>query len=265
MSFQKPSSAVIRKRVHGLTVYIGPDWLLAVDRAAEYMRSMTVAPLLVLAEPGKTIAIHADGSEEPIVSNAILAAPGSVGGSPTVDSGGLFLYFDPVTAAGRAITRLAGSHPSGHLQWTLPDAVDWSADFFSRLLLGGATDLEIDQWQASVRSELLQRSGLPDLIEWRLKHVAEALRENPGGRIESDRLAGDIGWSAPHLRDYFRIQVGMSMSKYQVWCRIFKAQTSLSSSATDRLLHAGFYDASHGIKAIRKYLGVPSSRVRSRS
>lgn len=239
--------------------YVGDDWLLYVDASGAYSRSEMAAPCLLLAQPGTTLLVQGDDDGAPLCAPAMLHAAGSSSCSAEQHTGAAFLYFDPLSAAGRALTQLCQSRA---LQpWGAPTLPGWEPDWFQALCLGGADRGAVLAWVARLRAALLALAPEPD-ADWRLRSVAKLLREDLAGRLSVAELAAQVRWSPEHLRKAFREAAGMNLSRYQMWSRLHRlidANRIGVHGAEDSLLEAGFYDAPHGSRAVRRYFGLTAS------
>jgi AraC-like DNA-binding protein len=239
--------------------YVGDDWLLYVDASGEYSRSEMAAPCLLLAQPGGQLRVQGEDAAAPLCAAAILHAAGSSSCSVERHVGAAFLYFDPLSAAGRAVTQLCQVHA---LQpWAALALPGWEPDWFRALCLGGADRSAVLAWVARLRAALLAQAPEPD-ADWRLRTVATLLREDLSGRLSVAQLAARVRWSPEHLRKAFREVAGMSLSRYQMWSRLHRlidANRIGIHDAEDSLLEAGFYDAPHGSRAVRRYFGLTAS------
>lgn len=249
----------------GAAAYVGDDWLLYVDASGSYARSEMAAPCLLLGQPGRALQVQGDGAAAPLCAPAILHAAGSSSCSADRDVGAAFLYWDPLSAAGRALTHLC--HTQALLPWTAPALPGWEPDWFQALCQGGADRGAVLAWVARLRTALLAQAPEPD-ADWRLRTVATLLREDLACRLSVGQLAERVRWSPEHLRKAFREVAGMSLSRYQMWSRLHRlvdAQrvgahaAATACSAEDSLLEAGFYDAPHGSRAVRRYFGLTAS------
>ena len=89
------------------------------------------------------------------------------------------------------------------------------------------------------------------------------------GRIDVDLLGESVGVSGDHLRQIFRSQVGMTLSSYASWVRLYQTACAATHSAAEnrkvnasRLLsEVGFYDASHASKVMRRYLDLKPTEM----
>lgn len=240
----------------GAAAYVGDDWLLYVDASGEYSRSEMAAPCLLLAQPGTALRVQGEGGAGALCAPALLHAAGVSSCSSDQGTGAAFLYFDPLSAAGRAVTQLCQAQA---LQpWAATGLPGWEPDWFSALCLGGADRSAVLAWVAKLRALLLAQAPEPE-ADWRLRTVATLLREDLSGRLSVAQLAARVRWSPEHLRKAFREVAGMSLSRYQMWSRLHRlidADLPGAHAAEDSLLEAGFYDAPHGSRAVRRYFGL---------
>jgi len=245
--------------------YVGPDWMFTADACADYSCSEALGPFLLLAQPGHDIRVACDASHRTIAAGVFAHAPGSRSTGLDAHCGGVFLYFDPLSQAGRAIASLAES-AEGVATWALPAAVRWTPHWFDRLAHGAASAAEVAEWVDGLREALIAATGAgQDDTSRRLAVVADALGGDPSGRVDCPELAARVHWSPGYLRRMFRLGAGMTMSRYQAWRRIHRTFVLISRGdaagtrrgmTTATLHEAGFYDAPHGFKSIRQYLGM---------
>jgi AraC-like DNA-binding protein len=249
--------------------YVGVDWMVIVDSSAAYRRSAAIAPCLLLAEPGRSLIVVGDADQPGIESGVIAHGADLVSEGLDLPWGNLYLHFDPLSAAARALAALAGA-PGQARACALPAGVAWTQAWFDRLVDGCAGEAEVLAWVEALRRGLVAGAPAADEADnRRIALIAQALVEDPAGRLDGDELAARVHCSAANLRRVFRDMCGMSMSRYQAWCRLHRAMrlacgidAPAGRGALTAVLHeAGFYDAPHGFKTIRQYFGVEPSCV----
>jgi AraC-like DNA-binding protein len=249
------------------SLYVGADWLLYVDACAQYAESETIAPCLMLAQPGRQLMI--DCGERAIgPAAAVLAAAGAVTVCDDVVAGAAFLYLDPLTEAGRVIQALCGEH--GAAAWDVAAAAGWDHAWFERLLGAEASLAEVDAWVGAIKAQVARSLPPRRVLDRRLRAVAEALVDETAGRLSLPQFAQRVHCSPEHLRKSFRTGVGMTLSRYQMWRRLHRMsqlncatrhqrRVEFAAPALTALQDAGFYDGPHGCRVIRRYFGLTAA------
>lgn len=98
----------------------------------------------------------------------------------------------------------------------------------------------------------------------RLAGLRVRLHQRGEGRADPAAIAHELGLSAEHVRKLFRQQVGMTLSSYQSWVRLYQVAATACEAqqqgqlqcATELVNAGGFYDASHASRAIRRYFDL---------
>jgi AraC-like DNA-binding protein len=275
MARHSPAPALDRAAGHGQTcgaaglgaAYVGEDWVLVVDGVADYARSEAIAPFLLLAQPGMRLTVHTPLG---LLTDTTVTRhrAGSLSNVPAPAPGAAFLYFDPLSPAGRAL-QAAGAAVAGCAE---PTGLPWSAAWFDRLLRAEAQPDEVRDWLQA----LVQVLGLFDPlrarpVDRRVRSVARRLAADVDGRLQLAGLAAEVHWSPEHLRKAFSQAAGVSLSRYQMWCRITRLlgwggvgmtlRAAMPGDSTRLLQAAGLYDAPHGSRVIRRYLGVSMAQI----
>ena len=238
------------------SLYLGNDWLLYVDSSGRYEASEMVAPCLLLAQPGGELDVRA-GDGRGLRSTALLHAPNLVSREDTALHGAAFLYLDPLSDAGHAVA--GGCAREGLRPWALPAACDWSPRWFDLLVNGTADRDDVARWVARAQQALGVTGREGTRVDRRLHTVAHAVAADAAGRLSIAQLANQVHWSDEHLRKVFRECVGVTLSRYQMWCRIHRMLSSSCGAASGMrtaLEDAGFYDLPHGHRALRRYFGL---------
>ncbi len=256
-----------RRGSDAASIYVGDDWLLYVDACAQYPRSETIAPCLMLAQPGSVVGVESD-ARTLAPSGGWLHAPGTVTACDEAAHGAAFLYLDPLSEAGRALQGLCAD--SGSVAWA-GDADDgWCADWFAQLVSGGACAGAVSEWVAQAKRRLARSLPASRVLDRRLRAVAEALMNEPSGRLSLPQFAQQVHCSPEHLRKTFRNVAGMTMSRYQMWRRLHRMsqlscpvrnerRPEFAAPALTALQDAGFYDGPHGCRVIRRYYGLTAA------
>ena len=79
-----------------------------------------------------------------------------------------------------------------------------------------------------------------------------------GGRVTVAELAGEIGWSARHLTNRFRAEIGLRPKEAARVTRFDRARRSLYAGArlTDVAARAGYFDQAHFTREFRALAGL---------
>ncbi len=254
-------------RSSAASIYVGDDWLLYVDASAQYPRSETIAPCLMLAQPGHAVVVEA-GERVLAPAAGWLHGAGTVTACDDASGGAAFLYLDPLSEAGRALQGLCAG--GGSSEW-LPEAGDgWAPDWFAQLAAGGACAATVGEWVALVKRRIERRLPARSVLDRRLRAVADALMSEPSGRLSLPQFAEQVHCSPEHLRKTFRIVAGMTLSRYQMWRRLHRMsllscpvrnerRPEFAAPALTALQDAGFYDGPHGCRVIRRYYGLTAT------
>lgn len=244
--------------MHKQSLYVGTDWLIYAGlNGYEYSEMLSPAVLLGAAD-GPLVCQWTDG----IVTSSCLLHPAGVWSSlkaPTF----ILIYFEPVSAAGSTLQRFLGA-PS-----ELRPLLKYLGDHpqtIAKIMDATFTSSEATHLIEKVRIGLEKLLGVkPE--DPRVRRVAEALSENPAGRLDLKCLAKIANLSTNRLRHLFKMQTGTTLSKYKSWrqihtmlCHLVKTRGSIYDWRTQGALQsAGFYDDSHGYRTISQYFGPRSS------
>ena len=239
-------------------VYLGHDWLMYADPELRFNLSQNVAPALVWGSgPEPATLTLRNGSE---VRAPLFMHAGGAWSGMARPSAMAFLYADPLSAAGAGLQRraLAGVAP-----WPEADLMCRHGMDLPALCSGGVPATQVGRCVGAVLDEVLAQSGAAPL-DARLTGLRERLHMRGEGRADPAAVAAELGLSAEHVRKLFRQQVGMTLSSYQSWVRLYQVavgaceaqQRGQSHSATELVGAGGFYDASHASRAIRRYFDL---------
>jgi len=157
-------------------------------------------------------------------------------------------FIDPESELGTALTeRIKGDIsrvPTGQVE-------HW------RLALGSKlTQARVERW---VRKDLLNGRRAVK-IHPRVRRVLKYVRENlsGGGDLSLKALAGISGLSPSRLMHVFTASVGVPLRPYILWLRLQRASYELMNgvTATETAYIAGFSDAAHLTRTLRRMLGT---------
>jgi AraC-like DNA-binding protein len=137
-----------------------------------------------------------------------------------------------------------------------------------RARLGDPAALDAGRVEAWVKADLLPDRHLPP-IHPRVRRVLRRLREEMGtaDSLSLERMAAVAGLSPSRLMHAFTESVGVALRPYVLWLRLQRAIGELmrGANATQAAHAAGFSDAAHLSRTVRRMLGsTPSELARRR-
>ncbi len=241
------------------TVYLGRDWLLYADPELVFNLAENVAPALVLgpAHMPATLTLR-DGSE--VCAPVLLHASG-VWSQLIRPSALAFLYVDPLSDEGSRLQRRAQGRV---LPWPAADLMSRHGIDLADLCNGEVRAEQLQRWVVDVLAEVAGLSDGLSRMDPRLAGLRVRLHQRGEGRADPAAIAHQLGLSAEHVRKLFRQQVGMTLSSYQSWVRLYQVAATACEAqqkgqlqcATELVNAGGFYDASHASRAIRRYFDL---------
>jgi AraC-like DNA-binding protein len=240
-------------------VYLGHDWLLYADPELVFNLAENVAPALVLGptHPPAVLTLR-DGHE--VCASVMLHASG-VWSRLVQRSALAFLYVDPLSEAGNRLQRRARG---GVLAWPDADLLPRHGIELGRLCKGEVSAAQLQRWVGSLLAEVAGVTDGRAPIDTRLAGIRMGLHQRGEGRADPAAIAHALGLSAEHVRKHFRHEVGMTLSSYQAWVRLYQVAAKAceaqkrgnAQNATELVSAGGFYDASHASRAIRRYFDL---------
>jgi AraC-like DNA-binding protein len=240
-------------------VYLGRDWLLYADPDLRFNLSQNVAPALVFGPTHRPATLTMrDGGQ--VRARVLLHACGAWS-SMTARSPLAFLYVDPLSDAGACLQRRA---QASVVPWPDGDLMQRHGLDLQDLYGGAVPAAQAGRWVARVLADAVALSGAAPHLDPRLAGLRERLHQRGEGRADPAVMAGELGLSAEHVRKLFRQQVGMTLSSYQSWVRLYQVaanacdaqHSGLPHNASELVSAGGFYDASHASRAIRRYFDL---------
>ena len=240
-------------------VYLGRDWLLYADPDLRFNLSENVAPALVFGpSQGPATLTLRDGTA--VSAPVLLHASGAWSGM-TVRSPLAFLYADPLSDVGVGLQQRAAG---GVVPWPDADLMQRHGVDLHALCGGAVPAAEAGPWVARVLADVGCPPRVTAGIDPRLAGLRERLHQRSEGRADPAVIAGELGLSAEHVRKLFRQQVGMTLSSYQAWVRLYQVAANACDAhhsgqphnASELVSAGGFYDASHASRAIRRYFDL---------
>ena len=250
-------------------VYLGSGWLLYADPSLLFQWSENVAPALVFGSAAQPASlVLREGGE---VSAPVLLHASGVWSRLSQRSAMAFLYVDPLSDTGVCLQRHAQAHV---VPWTDADLMQRHGMQLQALCQGEPHADEVRQWVSAVLGEVTDGAADGVRLDPRLMRLRSRLHQHSEGRADPAAMATELGLSAEHVRKLFRQQVGMTLSSYQAWVRLYQVAVNacdaqrrgLPQSATELVSAGGFYDASHATRAIRRYFDLlPTEMVAPRA
>lgn len=243
-------------------VYLGDEWLIYASAQFQFDWSEFVAPGFVFGLPpaGLTLSLQ----ERATVSGTLLLHAGGVW-SELGDAMGGVLYLDPLTPAGTVMQRIAAGTVSPR---TCP-AVAPLGEFLPALCAGNLGADHVRDWVDALTWSFSRESSTTPVFDPRLADLRVWLRHHREGRVDVAAMSRRVGLSPDHLRQRFRRRTGLTMSSYLAWLRLFSmaeqaCEAALSNERGNAALmmqEAGFYDASHGSRSIRRYFALTPAEM----
>jgi AraC-like DNA-binding protein len=113
------------------------------------------------------------------------------------------------------------------------------------------------------RREDRGREGTAAARRQAVERAREIMAARYGERLTLDDIAGDSGYSVPHLCEVFRQEIGMTIHRYLSQLRLVIALEGLDGAPnmTRLAYEVGFSTPSHFATAFRREFGHPPSRL----
>lgn len=168
--------------------------------------------------------------------------------APTSESVSL-IYVEPDSDTGQALSRRV----QGAVGRLTADEVGRA-----RRMLSGATQSAPDQWLAS----MLTGAATAPPLRGRDALVSQMIASLPTPlpqRFSASVLAAQAGLSISRFQHRFRAYTGMALRPYLRWRRLLAAMDAMikGEGITDAALAAGFSDAAHFTRTVRRHFGIP--------
>jgi len=206
-------------------------------------------PLVIAAHPDRR---QAPGRYEALIgglhlSPALIAMDGAQSGVQVavhpLGCGALFgLPAAELANVDTDFAAVAGDRFAGELRERLQCATSWPARFAA-----------LDQ---ALARRIHERAVHPDVA-----HVFARLLET-GGDVAVAELAGEVGWSARHLTDKFRAEVGLRPKEAARVARFDRARRLLRPDVrlADIAARTGYFDQAHLAREFHAFAGCSPSR-----
>lgn len=99
----------------------------------------------------------------------------------------------------------------------------------------------------------------------RLDSLKKEIIQNPESELNIEYMSGKANISKFHLIRKFKEENGLTPHKFQIQCRIRKAQKLLENNTKviDVAIMSGFFDQSHFCKTFKQHLGISPNEYRN--
>lgn len=100
-------------------------------------------------------------------------------------------------------------------------------------------------------------------IDPRIELAAKQIRDDPAAAPSAAQLAADAGLSESRFLHLFAAEVGTSLRRYRLWCRLMCAGTELAAGAnlTTAAVEAGFASPSHLADRFKTTFGLSATQL----
>jgi len=246
-------------------VYLAEDWMLYASTDISYEWSECAAPCLILGSASDRLRLRWGDSAVACEGTTFLHAAG-VSSVMEPRNAALFLYFDPLTPVGLALQRLANQAVRVPEPCSLSEI---DADTLRQLCEGTLPAQLARKTVDGLATAFSGHAPSGPRVDRRILELRRWFFEEFDGRLDLEVLAKVADMSGNHLRQVFRSQVGMTLSSYGAWVKLYQtasaaihyAHAKSKVNATRLLSEVGFYDASHASKIIRRYLDLKPTEM----
>lgn len=126
-----------------------------------------------------------------------------------------------------------------------------------RLRAGSSWPARFAALDAALADLVRDRTGVHPDVAYAFDRVIDS-----GGRVSVAELAGEVGWSARHLTNRFRAEVGLRPKEAARVARFDRARRRLRPGVRlgDLAAATGYFDQAHLAREFHALAGVPASR-----
>lgn len=234
-------------------IALGPGWAVFAGRAGDNRVHRHPALQLALGE-GQAVRVEIEGR--------LVEAPGVLIGPDVahhLHPGSVWLlYVERTSVAGR---RLAATCEAGSRRLSAQECAQLRALWVSPSEGAEPIDAVVDALSAALTSPRVESAST-----LRVREVISALPQRATQGWKLSAMAADAALSPSRFAHAFRDQTGMAVRPYLRWLRLARALQAAShgQSLTDAAHEAGFADAAHFTRTMRRHFGVtPGSVLRS--
>ncbi len=100
-------------------------------------------------------------------------------------------------------------------------------------------------------------------VDPRMELAAKQIRDDPVHAGRAAELAADVGLSESRFLHLFSAEIGTSLRRYRMWCRLMRAGAELSAGAnlTTAAVEAGFASSSHLSDRFKSTFGLSATQL----
>ncbi|MGU3650221.1 helix-turn-helix domain-containing protein [Mycolicibacterium sp. A43C] len=129
--------------------------------------------------------------------------------------------------------------------------------FEQLLLCPPRNDQQARRWLDTAAPEELRT------VDPRMELAAKQIRDDPADAAPAAELAAAAGLSESRFLHLFSAEIGTSLRRYRMWCRLMRAGTELAAGAnlTTAAVEAGFAGSSHLSDRFKSTFGLSATQL----
>ena len=133
--------------------------------------------------------------------------------------------------------------------------VDHAAE--AELIAPPTDDVEALRWLDTAAPSDVQ------VIDPRIELAAKQVRDDPAAAVSAADLAASVGLSESRFLHLFRQEIGSSLRRYRLWCRLMRAGTQIAAgeNLTTAAVEAGFASPSHLADRFKTTFGLSATQL----
>ncbi len=100
-------------------------------------------------------------------------------------------------------------------------------------------------------------------LDPRIELAAKQIRENPMAATSAVELAASVGLSESRFLHLFRAEIGSSLRRYRLWCRLMRAgaRVAAGDNITEAAVESGFASPSHLADRFKTTFGLSATQL----